>query len=788
MNYTEDFTEEYVKTTMNFQLGENEEYFVYPQSSYPNKSKIYEALYYAGGKPKTENIDYIKSKSAEKKAKPEFIIEYKKNQNTIIVIECKKNISKHSTKTYSNPQSYACDGVLYYAKYLKQYYNVIAIAVSGTEAKKMKNSTFYWKKGEEYFNEWKDVGTHIFEPMTYIQLLEGKQIEKEYSVNEIRELALIMHENLRELGVTEKEKPLFIASILIALKDENFRSIYRHNTTVSGIVRSLEQAIDVILDKDSGIKREKITYIKNALKQVGKNETIKNISLANYNSILWYIEELEMKILPMMKHSNTVDALGEFYHEFIKYSGGDGKGLGIVLTPQHITEFMVDIAELESNMKVIDPTCGSGSFLVTAMNKLISKAERDEQKISKIKREGLHGVELQADLYTLALTNMIVRGDGKSNIHNGSCFDKKIHKELPNDIDVGLINPPYSQKDSEIKFIDNMLDVIRPGGLGIAIVPQSSAIGNKFKEDREVIMSKHTLEAVFTMPDDLFHPTAVNTCVMVWKAGRPHNPNKNTYFGLYKNDGYVKKHQLGRIDSGNWDTVKNEWLQNYFDKTIIKGTTMLKKVSDTDEWLPEAYIEVDYKSVDNRKFTKTINDYVAFMIKNFEVDFTKVVNNKKSYKLSTEYKAIRFGDYFKVDRGKVANLTSLVEGTTPIVSSYGENQGISFFGDVPVKYENCITASLNGSKTGYFAYHNYQFNANTDCGVITSDKFEINKYTGLYLATILKEMEFKFQYGRKLSKTRLGNEIIELPIDSKGNFAYDEIEKYMKQFNYIELI
>ena len=110
-------------------------------------------------------------------------------------------------------------------------------------------------------------------------------------------------------------------------------------------------------------------------------------------SLRWYIQELDMKIKPMMNNSDSsIDALGEFYHEFIKFSNGDdGKALGIILTPQHLTEFMCDVSGLNKKSKVVDICAGSGGFLVTAMSKMFKKANPSE--IQKIREEGLYGVE-----------------------------------------------------------------------------------------------------------------------------------------------------------------------------------------------------------------------------------------------------------------------------------------------------------------------------------------------------------------------------------------------------------
>lgn len=615
----EQYTEHLLLEEMGVKVGDNETCFVLPQGDVGNYPKIDEALKKAGGKPKSCIMSDF-SLGGKGKAKPEFVITFKNDINTIIVIECKSALAKHETADKDQPNSFAVDGTLYYAKFLKETYNVIAIGVSGTKKGNMKISTFLWEKGKENYSELVLAKNHIFSPEQYLNIIKGEQVKKLYSVEDVRKLALEFHDTLRELGVTEKEKPLFLASLLIALQDDLFKQIYRSIAVTEDVIDHLERSINKILGKEKGIKKDKINYIENALKQVGKNEKLKSKTLGEYNSITWYIEELELKILPMMNHDSTIDALGEFYHEFIKYSGGDGNGLGIVLTPQHITDFMAEVANINKKSRVLDPTCGSGSFLVSSLNKMIQEANHDE--ITDIKNNSLYGIEINTDLYTLALTNMIVRGDGKSNIENIDCFDKKIKKLMKSkNINIGLINPPYSQKDSELKFIDNMLDMLTIGGIGVAIVPLSSAIGTKYPLDREKLMSKHTLKAVFTMPDDLFYPiAATNTCIMVWEAGVPHDSSKNTFFGYFKDDGFVKKKKLGRIDYLNkWNSIKNEWLELYRNNDMKDGISAREKVTYRDEWLAEAYMTTDYSTLSEDNFMNTLIDYASFLVKEGEI-------------------------------------------------------------------------------------------------------------------------------------------------------------------------
>ncbi|MDY5794298.1 MAG: N-6 DNA methylase [Fusobacterium gastrosuis] len=192
-------------------------------------------------------------------------------------------------------------------------------------------------------------------------------------------------------------------------------------------------------------------------------------------------------------------------------------------------------------------------------------------------------------------------------------------------MDVGLINPPYSQKDYvELEFVEKLLEFLIPRGLGIAVVPMSCAIGTKFRDVRERLFKKHTLKAVFSMPDDIFYPTGTNVCVMVWEAHQPHDSKQKTFFGYYKNDGFEKRKKLGRIDVNNtWEDIKEKWLNLYFNKEIIIGLSCMKEVTHKDEWLCEAYLETDYSQLTQENFEQTIKDYLAYLIKNGELNEIK---------------------------------------------------------------------------------------------------------------------------------------------------------------------
>ena len=611
----EQFSEAFVLKEMRCNLGENEFGKVYPQGDVPEVSIIEKLLKKAGGKPKECYIDDY-TQGGRGKAKPEFILTYKKDSSTIIVIECKRSIKKHESENRNKPKDFAVDGALYYAKFLKERYNVIAIGVSGSKKDESKVSTFYWQKGHDEFKELTKLNI-LLEPINYLQYLKGEKISRQYSIEEIRQTAINMSNNLRVAKVTANDKPIFIAGILIALQNEDFENLYPQATTLKGLMWNITTAIEDVLG-EAEVKQDRIDNILNTFKNVASLHHFKTTPMNEDYSLRWYIQELDMKIKPMMNNSDSsIDALGEFYHEFIKFSNGDdGKALGIVLTPQHLTEFMCDVSGLNKKSKVVDICAGSGGFLVTAMSKMFKKA--NPREIQKIREEGLYGVEADPHIYTLCIANMIVRRDGKSNIHYGSCFDTKIANELrKKNIDVGLINPPYSQDDyNELEFVEQLLSILTTRGIAVAVVPINCALGTTCKEVRERLFKKHTLEAVFSMPTEIFNPAAsAPPCVMVWTANVPHPEDKKTFFGYFRDDGFVKRKKLGRIDAyGKWEEIKKKWMNLYQNKIEEPGYSVLHTVTHTDEWCAEAYMETDYSTLCDEDFIRKIRDYAAFLV------------------------------------------------------------------------------------------------------------------------------------------------------------------------------
>nr|WP_157814305.1 N-6 DNA methylase [Rhizobium sullae] len=331
---------------------------------------------------------------------------------------------------------------------------------------------------------------------------------------------------------------------------------------------------------------------------------------------------IEENVRPFLETYKDIDVIGQFYGEFLRYTGGDKKGLGIVLTPRHITEIFVKMARVGLNDTVLDTCCGTGGFLIAALAEMDAKAGNNETLREDIRAHRLVGVEQQPQMFALAASNMILRGDGKANLFQGSCFESEtINKLRTPDTEkfarpsIGLINPPFSQQGEglhELDFVLNLLDILRPGGRAVVVLPMSCAIEPHIA--RSTLLEKHTLLASISLPNDVFHPVGVITCALVFEAHQPHNDAPGqTWFGAWKNDNFIKLKKKGRVDArGTWPDIRDAWLKAFHERKEIPGQSILKTVTAQDEWLAEAYLETDYTSLTEADFARVVREFAIF--------------------------------------------------------------------------------------------------------------------------------------------------------------------------------
>ncbi len=130
------------------------------------------------------------------------------------------------------------------------------------------------------------------------------------------------------------------------------------------------------------------------------------------------------------------------------------------------------------------------------------------------------------------------------------------------------------------------------------------------------LLDRHQLLGVLWMPNDLFHPVGVITCIVIFQAHRPHPRDYEVFFGYCKDDGFKKTKHRGRVDEGRWDAIRARWLRSYLNRESIAGFTVKRAVTASDEWCAEAYMETDYSAIREEDFERTLREYVAFRVIN----------------------------------------------------------------------------------------------------------------------------------------------------------------------------
>ena len=469
----------------------------------------------------------------------------------------------------------------------------------------------------------------------YVDFYTSKINDKEKVMQNTYKLNEMLHRH----SIPEKLRSQFVGTCLLALK--NGLDYSTPSLTAAQIRTRIKEVLEDLLNSDIN-KAEKLALLN---RNVLGDQYVRQLSIAAFREILKFIED---NILPFINDKSTSgqDLLNLFFVTFNKYVGKSDKNQAF--TPDHITDFMAKITGVNKHSIVLDPCCGSGSFLVRAMTQALDDcATAAEQE--NVKKQQIFGIEFDENVYGLATTNMLIHSDGNSNIRQGSCFDLAdwIKEAKPNVI---LMNPPYNgqrihlpksyvntwSKDKKedpskglyfVKYIADTLNSINHQAKLAVLLPVACAIGTsgEIAHLKREILVENTLDAVFTLPNEIFYPGAsASACCMVFKIGTKHNDvsNPDTFFGYCKDDGFKKKKNLGRVeqidtDTGKskWVEIEHEWIELYRNRRSVDGLSATHKVNGDDEWLCEAYMKTDYTKLTEQDFQQTINDYLAYLVK-----------------------------------------------------------------------------------------------------------------------------------------------------------------------------
>jgi type I restriction-modification system DNA methylase subunit len=551
------------------------------------------------------------SKKGTGVGRPEFIIHSTSISDFLIVIECKANVQKHVSKTLDQYADYAVDGALLYSSFLSKEFDVLAIAVSGQTEAELRVSHYLHLKGASKAVEYTEAKDIISFNDYYNGFLKsGVKFKQDYAA--LLDYSRILNNELQVKKIKESQRGFLISGILIALQNKAFKDSFKLQRTAKQLAKNLVETIgsefeNAELPED---RRDSLTTAFSFIKT--------HPSLRDKDFFVGLIEGIENNVNVFMRTHKYYDTIGQFYVEFLRYANND-KGLGIVLTPPHVAELFAGLAGVNEHSIVFDNCCGTAGLLIAAMKEMILDAKSDQGVQTRIKNQQLFGIEYQVDIYALAVSNMVLHGDGKTNIYRGDCFEDSkefLSQTKPN---VGLLNPPYKNKANikdreELEFVLNNLDVLEPDGKCVAIVPITCATApsGKMYELKRAILERHTLEAVMSMPIELFHNSKTNvvTCVMVLTAHRPHPKGKKTWFGYWRDDGFVKTKHRGRIDlNGMWDDVKNKWLNAFRNREVADGNSVMCEVQAHHEWCAEAYMETDYVAITENQLSTSAKKY-----------------------------------------------------------------------------------------------------------------------------------------------------------------------------------
>jgi len=741
------------------------------------------------------------SKKGAGKGYPDFIIQYKKDKNFIIVIETKADKRSHESETRKQYDRYAVDGVLLYASYLSKSFDVLAIAVSGTDKNDLKISHFLHLKDEpkafQYF------GDALLAPSNYYSGLNTSEEKKRQDYDKLLDYTRVLNTRLHTMNIDEAERCILASCILLALRIKNFKDYYKTEDNESILANRM---VNDVMDwfKKENVGEDKIQVIGSKYASIRGMFTAKN----DNNRLRDLIEDMDEHVESFRKTNRYYDVLGQLYVAFLRYAN-TSNDLGVVLTPTHIADFFVDIAEVNSSSVVFDNCTGTCGFLIAAMSKMMKEANGVPNIETSIKSFQLIGIEKGDKMYCLAASNMAIHGDGKTNIYLGSGLDPELNANIKSGIrdektgevykpTIGFLNPPYKadkkNDTEELEFVKWNLEALVEGGTCVAIVPMQCAISTKGKiaQLKKELLEKHTLKAVFSMPDELFYNSdkSVVTCVMVFTAHKPHPNGQKTFFGYFKDDGFEKRKKLGRIDvHGKWESIKKEWLSLYQCNEEVAGKSVKRFVTAKDEWCAEAYMETQYKNLTDTSFEATVRDYINHKIyfnKNFsDIIYQPLVADLICYN-TDDWQWFHLNDrnLFSIKGSKttpVAELELYGEGDYPYITTQARNNGVKSFYNFYTEEGGCFT--IDSAVKGYCSWHEEDFSASDHVEKLIP-KFKCNNYIAMFIVTVINIEQYRYNYGIKCSQTRIKNMKIKLPVDSSGNPDWQFMENYIKSLPY----
>lgn len=593
-----------------------------------------------------------------------ILVEYKGYKDKLIKLDANGQVENKTAKNepnYKNINSYAVNGAIHYANAIlhhTSYTQIIAIGITGykDENGKLIHSigVYYVSKTNfgigQKVDEYTDLSflkkEHFDAFIEKVKQLQLSQEEidrlKEHREKEINASLVKLNNDIyqNEKGLGENDRVYLVAASIIATlgipgkvkpleKSDLTSSAEEGNTDGEIMIRKIKAFLS-----EKKLPADKRDLIVRTLQNTLLTENINKVQ--NGESQL---KRVFTKIVDDLgiyyKIGLTTDFTGKLFNEMYGWLGFTQDKLNdVVLTPSYVATLLVRLSRVNRNSYVWDFATGSAGLLVAAMNEMLIDAKKNItspeellNKQAKIKAEQLLGIELLPGVYMLAILNMILMGDGSSNILNQNSltefngnygFGKKDEK-FP--ADAFILNPPYSAPGNGMNFVEKALSMMNKGYA--AIIIQNSAGSGKATEYNKRILKKHTLLASIKMPADIFiGKSSVQTNVYVFKVGEQHQKDDVVKFIDFSNDGYTRTNRKkASVNLFDTDRAKERYqevvdlvrfgkskLNIFTEKEYYEGHIDPKNGNDWNQSAP-----VDTKPTLN-DFKKTVSDYLAWEV------------------------------------------------------------------------------------------------------------------------------------------------------------------------------
>lgn len=672
---------------------------------------------------------------------PEAVLVDRQTLQPILIIEAKATVAdldkavREVTTIYGN----AC---------IEAGYSPLAVAVAGTNEDDFKVRVFKWDG-----SAWKPI-TYEGNPIGWIPNKEDSErlrapattAELRPSVPSAEVLASFADEInrlLRESNVNDRSRPSVVGACMLALWQSRGELRKDPKNILADINRACGQAF---------WKADK-PVLAQSLHVDEANEKL----AVKARRIISILERLNVSVLTA-EH----DYLGQLYETFFRYAGGNT--IGQYFTPRHVANFCADLTGVSRDDVVLDPTCGTGGFLIAAMERVAREHQISRSEMVKLVKTRLIGFDDEPITAALCVANMILRGDGSSSVYRGDAFNAP---EFPQGTaNVVLMNPPYPHKKTDAPseaFVGRALEGLSQGGRLAAVIPQSLLVKSSKAAWRKSLLAKNTLEAVVQMPDELFQPYASATTAVIYiRKGVPHPKGKRVFFARVANDGFRLKKGVRVTIPGN---ELPKALQHFLGATTEPGFSGWAPLDEETSFAPGAYIparELSEEETDSavREVIRARSAFVAYHASEL---VTLNTDDPLPPRRIRKVRPLRstvpetVGDYFDVIYGQKSlhSKDGLTPGRSLVISSSGMDNGCYGFFDFEAIMEPAFVTVPSTGTIGAAHVQEWPCGVTDDC-LLLLPKDGV-RHSMLYIAAaVIRNESWRFSYGRKATPERIG--------------------------------